>query len=117
MCPTSRTKADWEQISSYFLKLVYLCTVRVKKASALPVLSSSAGCWEASRSQTWCRTRRRCCAQPGSECASHSHPALTLHVTHHRGGGHLMWEEAGEEGRDAWPLFSRITAASQNSPW
>ena len=40
---------------------------------------------------------------------------LTLGVTHHQGGGHLLWEEE----RDAQPLFDHITVAppaSQESP-
>lgn len=47
-------------------------------------------------------------------------PGLTLGVTHHGGGGHLLWEEGEEEERDAQPLFNHITVAppaSQGSPW
>lgn len=40
---------------------------------------------------------------------------LTCGVIHHWGGGHLTWEEAGEEQGDAQPLLDHITAAAPAS--
>lgn len=44
---------------------------------------------------------------------------LTCGVIHHRGGGQLTWEKAGEEQGDALHLLGHVTAASpasQDSP-